>query len=74
MFWGVLDQPGSMEKPQIVCQVTFSQTLLFEPPGAHSSATGMNVWVPKVVGVFVSLVAAKVAGNMATTSLGQCGR
>ena len=32
---GVLDQPGSMDKPQIVCQMTLSQTLLFEPPGAH---------------------------------------
>ena len=30
MSGGVLDQPGSMEKPQIVCQVTLSQTLLFE--------------------------------------------
>ena len=36
-FGGLLDQPGSMEKPQIVCQMTLSLTLLFEhtqePPG-----------------------------------------
>ena len=32
-----LDQPGSMDKPHIVCQ-----TLMFEPPGAHSRITGMR--------------------------------
>ena len=67
---GVLDQPGSMDKPQIVCQMTLSQTLLFEPPGAHSRATGMNVRVRKVMGMLLGMAVAKVARNMATTSLG----
>ena len=62
-----------MEKPQIVCQMTLSQTLLFEPPGAHSKATGMSERVPKVMSTLMSmllgLAVAKVACIMATPSL-----
>ena len=64
---GSLDQPGSMDKPQIVCQMTLSQTLLFEPPGAHSRATGMSERVPKVMTMLLGMEVAKVACNMATT-------
>ena len=37
-----------------------SQTLLFEPPGAHSRATGMSEWVPKVMGMLLGIAVAKV--------------
>ena len=50
--------------------MTLSQTLLFEPPGAHSRATRMNELVPKVIGMLLGMAVAKVACNMATTSLG----
>ena len=67
---GLLDHPGSMEKLQIVCQMTLSQTLLFEPPRAHSRATWMSERVPKVMDMLLGMAVAKVACNMATTSLG----
>ena len=44
--------------------------MLFEPPGAHSRATEMNEQVPKVMSMLLGMVVAKVARNMATTSLG----
>jgi len=63
-----------MDKPQIVCQMTLSQTLLFEPPRAHSRATGMNVRVRKVMVMLLGMAVAKVARNMAPPASGQCGR
>ena len=56
-----------MDKPQIVCEMTLSQTLLFEPPGAHSRATGVSERVPKVMSMLLGMAVAKVACNMATT-------
>ena len=71
---GVLDQPGSMDKPQIVCQMTLSQTLLFEPPGAHSRATGMNERVPTVMGMLVGMAVVKWRATWPPPASGQCGR
>ena len=50
--------------------MTLSQTLLFEPPGAHSRATmraTMSERVPKVMSMLLGMEVAKVACNMATT-------
>ena len=58
-----------MVKPLIVCQMTLRQTFLFEPPGAHSRATGMSERVPKEMGMLLGMVG-KVACNLATPSLG----